>query len=183
MSTGFPRTELVAGLAGSSTGGVGHRPGAGKIRRLVGVDRCMTQRTDVYGFERYERAKHAFDDARYTDAAHELEELFTDLAAARADQEESHASPVDPVGHGTAEAHLLLARAYFHSAQLGRAESAAHQVLSESPDDPYAHLLLGRTLQRAGRPDEARGPLRLAELLGGYTTGSGRSAEVTDEGI
>src|SRR5699024_1131877 len=87
----------------------------------------------------------------------------------------------DPVGHGTAEAHLLLARAYFHSAQLARAEAAARQVLREAPDDPYAHLLLGRTLQRAGRPDEARGPLRLAELLGGYETSSG-SPDVTDSG-
>ncbi|WP_435200993.1 tetratricopeptide repeat protein [Janibacter sp. GS2] len=141
----------------------------------------MTQRTEVYGFERYERAKHAFDDARYTDAAHELEELFTDLTAARAAQQESHASPVDPVGHGTAEAHLLLARAYFHSAQLSRAEAAAREVLAEAPDDSYAHLLLGRTLQRAGRADEARGPLRLAELLGGYATGSPPIADVHDE--
>lgn len=141
----------------------------------------MTQRTDVYGFERYERAKRYFDEARYTEAARELEEFFTDLAAARADQEESRASPADPVGHGTAEAHLLLARAYFHSGQLARAESAAREVLVESPDDPYAHLLLGRTLQRAGRPDEARGPLRLAELLGGYTTPSGAGA-MSDEG-
>lgn len=158
-------------------------PGRGKIPPPDDVVRHMTQRTDVYGYERYERAKRAFEDARYTDAARELEELFTDLAAARADQEEAHASPVDPVGHGTAEAHLLLARAYFHSAQLGRAESAARRVLVESPDDPYAHLLLGRTLQRAGRPDEAKGPLRLAELLGGYTVPGGPGAEVSDDGI
>ncbi len=128
----------------------------------------MTPSPEVSGFERYVRAKRHFDEARYTDAARELEELFTDLADARADQKASRASPADPVGHGTAEAHLLLARAYFHSAQLGRAESAAREVIAEAPDDPYAHLLLGRTLRRAGRPEEARGPLRLAELLGGY---------------
>ncbi|HIZ97779.1 MAG TPA: tetratricopeptide repeat protein [Candidatus Janibacter merdipullorum] len=133
----------------------------------------MSQRPDVYGFERYERAKRYFEDARYTDAARELEELFTDLAAARSEQEAARASAADPVGHGTAEAHLLLARAYFHSAQLDRAETAAREVLVEAPDDPYAHLLLGRTLKRAGRHDEARGPLRLAELLGGYTTPEG----------
>ena len=138
----------------------------------------MTTTTrELYGFERYERAKHAFDDARYTDAASDLEDFFTDLAAARAEGD------ANPVGHGTAEIHLLLARCYFHSAQLGRAEAAAREVIAEAPDDAYAHLLLGRTLQRAGRADEARGPLRLAELLGGYGTGGGPSAEVSDEGL
>lgn len=142
----------------------------------------MTRRsTQIHGFERYERAKYYFADAQYTDAARELEELFTDLAAARADQAESHASPADPVGHGTAEAHLLLARCYFHSAQLSRAAAAAREVLAQAPDDAYAHLLLGRALQRAGRHEEARGPLRLAELLGGYSTPSRPEADVSDE--
>lgn len=141
----------------------------------------MTTRNDtLYGFERYERAKAAFDDARYTDAARELEDFFTDLAAARAEDTGEHH---DPVGHGTAEMHLLLARAYFHSAQLSRAESACRAVLVEAPDDSYAHLLLGRTLQRAGRHDEARGPLRLAELLGDYTPSTDSGAEVADEGF
>ena len=62
----------------------------------------------------------------------------------------------------------LLARAYFHSAQLRRAEEAARQVIDEDPQDAYAHLLLGRTLQRTGRAEEARRSLRLAELLGDY---------------
>lgn len=134
----------------------------------------------IYGYERYERARHYFEDAQYLDAAHELEELFTDVAAARA---ELVADGVDPVGHGLAEPRLLLARAYFHSAQLGRAEEAARQVLDEDPQDAYAHLLLGRTLVRAGRKDEAKGPLRMAELLGGYETTDGPAADVTDEGI
>lgn len=136
--------------------------------------------TQINGYERYERAKGHFAEARYLEAARELEDFFTDLAAVRAEQGTTTYAD-DPVGHGTAEAHLLLARAYFHSAQFSRAEAAARQVLFEAPDDPYAHLLLGRTLQRAGRPDEARGPLRLAELLGGYETSSG-SAEVADPG-
>lgn len=138
--------------------------------------------TPIHGYERYERAKVYFAGAQYREAAGELEDFFTDLAAARAEQEGATYAD-DPVGHGTAEAHLLLARAYFHSAQLSRAEAAARQVLFEAPDDPYAHLLLGRTLQRAGRPDEARGPLRLAELLGGYTTPNGPGAAVSDEGF
>lgn len=150
----------------------------GKSSLAQDVQADMTQAsTDLYGFERYERAKRYFDDASYTDAARELEEFFSDLAAARAD------SAQDPIGHGTAEMHLLLARAYFHSAQLTRAEAAAREVLAQAPDDAYANLLLGSTLQRAGRGDEARGPLRLAELLGGYTTSAAPKADVSDEGF
>ena len=129
----------------------------------------MSQPTGSHGFERYERAKQHFDDSRYADAARELEELFIDLAAARAECPEAPAS-ADPGGPGAAEAHLLLARAYFHSGQLSRAEAAARKVLVEAPDDSYAHLLLGRALPQDHVGDEARGPLRLAELLGGYTS-------------
>lgn len=143
----------------------------------------MSQRSiHLHGFERYERAKRHFEDSQYQESAAELEELFTDLAAARSDQPADDAS-LDPIGHGTAEARLLLARAYFHSAQLSRAEAAAREVLVEAPDDPYAHLLLGRTLQRAGRPDEARGPLRLAQLLGDYEVPDIPSSKVSDEGF
>ncbi|MCD2185805.1 tetratricopeptide repeat protein [Actinomycetospora soli] len=63
-------------------------------------------------------------------------------------------------------ARLLLARAYYHSAQLGRAEEQARLLVADRPDDGYAHLLLGRSLQRQGRHDEATGPLRLAAALG-----------------
>lgn len=70
--------------------------------------------------------------------------------------------------HGTTELRLLLARAYYHSAQLGRAEAVLVDLIEEAPTDAYAHLLLGRTLQRAGRHAEARRPLVLAEILGGY---------------
>lgn len=129
----------------------------------------VIQVQDVHGFERYERAKAAFADGDPQGTAAELEELFTEVAAARLHQGEVNASD-DVVGHGMAEARLLLARAYYHSAQLNRAEAAARQVLSESEHDPYAHLLLGRTLQRLGRGDESRQHLRLAELLGGYST-------------
>src|SRR5699024_406871 len=122
-----------------------------------------------------------FAEEEYVDAARELEELFTDLASVRAGLEVERASDDDPVGHGTAEAHLLLARAYFHTAQLSRAEAACRRVLVEAPDDAYAHLLLGRTLQRAGRPDEARGPLRLAELLGDYEVPGGPSGRTHDD--
>ena len=74
----------------------------------------------------------------------------------------------DSMLHGTTDLRLMLARAYFHSAQLGRAESTLRRIVEESPTDAYAHLLLGRTLQRTGRHSEAAQPLALAQILGGY---------------
>ena len=41
-------------------------------------------------------------------------------------------------------------------------------MLAIDPHEPYAHLLLGRSLQRQSKPDEAAPHLKLAELLGGY---------------
>ncbi|WP_460628668.1 tetratricopeptide repeat protein [Intrasporangium mesophilum] len=74
----------------------------------------------------------------------------------------------DSLLHATTDLRMLLARAYFHSAQLGRAESTLRRIVEESPADAYAHLLLGRTLQRASRHSEAAQPLALAEILGGF---------------
>ncbi|MDX8028949.1 tetratricopeptide repeat protein [Lentzea sp. BCCO 10_0856] len=62
---------------------------------------------------------------------------------------------------------LLLARAYFHSAQLGKAEARLRVIVDRDPVEHYAHLLLGRTLERQGRPEEAAPWLRLAAAFGG----------------
>ncbi len=78
------------------------------------------------------------------------------------------------------ELRLLLARAYFHSAQLGRAERVVRAVLADDPDEPYANLVLGRTLQRLGRHAEATPHLAMAELLGGYAP-TGRLPVVRDD--
>lgn len=56
----------------------------------------------------------------------------------------------------------LLARAYFASAQLGRAEEQLRVLVEQNPSDHYAHHVLGRTLERQGRPQEALAHLRLA---------------------
>ncbi|MFB9235064.1 tetratricopeptide repeat protein [Plantactinospora siamensis] len=56
----------------------------------------------------------------------------------------------------------LLARSYFQSAQLGRAEEQLRALVDRNPSDHYAHHVLGRTLERAGRPDEALRHLRIA---------------------
>lgn len=77
-----------------------------------------------------------------------------------------HLTEVVAADPRNASAQLLLARAYYHSAQLRGAERAARAVLELDPTDAYAHLLLARTLQRANRADEATGHLALAEAMG-----------------
>lgn len=57
----------------------------------------------------------------------------------------------------------LAARAYFKSAQLNKALVLAEAMVEVNPADFYARRLLGRTLERLGRPDEARAHLRLID--------------------
>ncbi len=112
-------------------------------------------------------ARGLFERSDFSAAASALADLV-----AEAEQDETL--------HGTAELRLLLARAYFRSAQLGRAERTLRQLVDEAPDDGYAHLLLGRTLQRQARHDDARRHLALAEVLGDYArpTAYGESQDV-----
>ncbi|MFF3497126.1 tetratricopeptide repeat protein [Streptomyces sp. NPDC002795] len=62
---------------------------------------------------------------------------------------------------------LLLARSYYHSAQLRRAETELRTIVERDPVEHYARLMLGRTLERQGRPDEATPHLRMASALTG----------------
>ncbi|MET7377948.1 tetratricopeptide repeat protein [Streptomyces sp. NPDC005526] len=62
---------------------------------------------------------------------------------------------------------LLLARSYYHSAQLRRAEHELRLIVERDPVEHYARLMLGRTLQRQGRHDEARTHLRVAAAFAG----------------
>ncbi|MFI1171063.1 tetratricopeptide repeat protein [Streptomyces melanogenes] len=66
---------------------------------------------------------------------------------------------------------LLLARAYYHSAQLKKAETELRVVLERDPVEQYATLMLGRTLERQGRPEDAARYLRLAAAFDGDVTG------------
>jgi Flp pilus assembly protein TadD len=61
----------------------------------------------------------------------------------------------------------LLARAYFQSAQLARAEVQLRALIERDPTDHYAHHVLGRTLERAGRFSQALPHLRLAAAMNG----------------
>ncbi|WEH38246.1 tetratricopeptide repeat protein [Streptomyces sp. NBC_01218] len=67
---------------------------------------------------------------------------------------------------------LLLARAYYHSARLGKAEAELRTVLERDPVEDYARLLLGRTLERQGRHEEAKPHLRMAAALNGDFPGA-----------
>lgn len=64
-------------------------------------------------------------------------------------------------------ARLLLARAYYHSAQLHRAEAELELILERDPTETYALLLLGRTLQRQSRPRDAAPYLRMHAAMTG----------------
>jgi predicted Zn-dependent protease len=98
--------------------------------------------------ERWERAQLLFESRDYTAAAG----LLVDVVAEVPDQ---------------TGLRLLLARAYYHSAQLRRAEEQLRTIIDRDPVDHYAHLMLGRTLERQGRHDEAARWLRLADAFTG----------------
>ena len=98
--------------------------------------------------ERWERAGMFFDAKDYAAAARVLDGL------------------VEEVPEQTGP-RLLLARAYYHSAQLRRAEAELRIIVERDPVEHYARLMLGRTLERQGRNEEARSHLRIASALAG----------------
>jgi hypothetical protein len=98
--------------------------------------------------ERWERARMFFDAKDYAAAARVLEGLVQEV----------------PEQTGP---RLLLARAYYHSAQLGRAEAELRIIVERDPVEHYARLMLGRTLERQGRGEEAATHLRIAGALAG----------------
>ncbi|MGY1689242.1 tetratricopeptide repeat protein [Geodermatophilus sp. SYSU D01105] len=60
----------------------------------------------------------------------------------------------------------LLARAYFGSAQLGRAEETLSRLVALAPANGWARRALARTLERQSRPGEAVAHHRVADALG-----------------
>ncbi|WP_354643673.1 tetratricopeptide repeat protein [Kitasatospora camelliae] len=97
--------------------------------------------------DRWERASLHFEKKAYADAARILAEVVAEVPEQVAPR-------------------LLLARAYYHSAQLRRAEEELRAVIALDPVEEYAHLMLGRTLERQGRAGEAARWLRTAAALG-----------------
>ncbi|MFJ3219422.1 tetratricopeptide repeat protein [Kitasatospora sp. NPDC086801] len=98
--------------------------------------------------DEYRRATFYFESKAYADAARMLEGVLAEEPA-------------------NLSVRLLLARSYYHSAQLGRAEAELHRILDIDPAEDYARLMLGRTLERQGRAEEARPHLRLAAAMTG----------------
>ncbi|MER7722654.1 tetratricopeptide repeat protein [Streptomyces sp. NPDC096323] len=98
--------------------------------------------------ERWDRAQFFFDAKEYTIAARVLGGLVEEVPEQVAPR-------------------LLLARAYYHSARLVRAETELRAVLERDPVEQYARLMLGRTLERQDRQAEADTQLRLASALSG----------------
>jgi predicted Zn-dependent protease len=93
--------------------------------------------------------------------------------------------PVIAAEPENASVRQLLARAYFHSAQLGRAEQQLRWLIEHDPSDHYAQFVLGRTLERQGRPDQALPHLRLAAVMrpiDDYTTALRRVEASRDGG-
>jgi Tfp pilus assembly protein PilF len=105
--------------------------------------------------ERWERALLLFESGDHAGAAR----LLADVVA-------EHPGQTGP--------RLLLARAYYHSAQLRRAEEELRAVIDRDPVDHYAHLLLGRTLERQSRHEEAAPWLRMAAAFAGETADGDR---------
>lgn len=115
---------------------------------------------------RLESARNRFNDSDYTEAAKILTELIDEIEPSG--QSPDATSEHDHAPHATTDLRLLLARAYFGSAQLGRAQEVLEKLAEEHPDDGYIQHLLGRTLQREGKHDAAKRHLALAEVLGDY---------------
>ena len=60
----------------------------------------------------------------------------------------------------------LLARSYYGSAQLGRAEESLGRLVALSPANAWARRALARTLERQSRHAEAVAHHRVADALG-----------------
>lgn len=102
----------------------------------------------------------AYDTWRWAVDLFERRDYYT---AARALQ---HLVDTHPHDAALGEARELLARAYYHSAQVGRAVEAARDALEHEPTNAYVALLLTRSLQRASRHDEAAAARRVSDALG-----------------
>ncbi|KQX62844.1 tetratricopeptide repeat protein [Angustibacter sp. Root456] len=72
---------------------------------------------------------------------------------------------LDAVDLAAPAAQRLLALAYYRFAALERAREVAERLVAADPSDAESAHLLGRTLTRLGRHDEARRWLRLAAAL------------------
>ncbi|QVQ52006.1 tetratricopeptide repeat protein [Spiractinospora alimapuensis] len=99
-------------------------------------------------YETFERAKWHFDLRDPISAAKILEPLRDEQPESRSLLE-------------------LLGRAYFHSAQLRKAEETFRKLIDLDPCDAWAHIALARSLERQDRDDEAGRYRRLHAAMAG----------------
>jgi Flp pilus assembly protein TadD len=88
------------------------------------------------------------------------------LAVGRPDEAARILVPVVEAEPANEAALELLARSYFGSAQLARAEEALLRLVELAPSNGWARRALARTLERLSRPDEALPHHRIADALG-----------------
>jgi Flp pilus assembly protein TadD len=98
-------------------------------------------RPDVYDL--YRRGSELLESGNYSAAAIPLEK----------------ASRFEPDKTSIREA---LGRAYFRSGRYAQAREEFRAVVERAPVNDFAHFCLGRSLEKTGRPDEARRHLALA---------------------
>ena len=103
-------------------------------------------------YDAYRWARELFDRRDYYTAARVLRHLV-----------DTHQEDAG-LGSGLGEVRELLARAYYHSAQIVPAAEAARELLDHEPTNAYAALLLARSLER--RSEDASAARRLASALG-----------------
>ena len=107
----------------------------------------MTERFETDLHSEYLRADLFLESGQPTEAARILEPVVA--------------------AHPENEAALeLLARAYFGSAQLHRAEETLGRLVELAPANGWARRALARTLERQSRPDDAAVHHRVADALG-----------------
>ena len=106
----------------------------------------FTHPTEKTGVDRFRAAEQMLDSGAPLHALTELAPLLSDQPASRSVIE-------------------LAARAYFKSAQLGRAEMAFARLVELDPTDAYARFALGRSVERQSRHAEAAGNYRVACAL------------------
>lgn len=155
-------------------------PGAGLVRELLLIGKAKGVRTSptiVAGGLALEGAQSPETIREFLEDASRRTPRRLPAEVERLRYAESLLDQRDPLGALTLlrplmEAHgddrgvrLLAARAYFASAQLGRALTALESLVAEIPDDSYARHLLGRTLQRQGRHEEAASHLAMAAVM------------------
>ncbi|WP_084719163.1 tetratricopeptide repeat protein [Streptacidiphilus carbonis] len=122
------------------------------------------QNVDEAVSEKWRRAGLFFEAKDYAEAARILEDVVAELP-------------------GQVDVRLLLARAYYHSAQLRRAEAQLREVIERDPVEHYAHLMLGRTLERQGRSEEAKPWLRIADAFAGEFPEAVRAVDEADAAL